>query len=141
MALSSLRMVDDPSGTDEIRAERELDVLRLTDEVIGLSAEVAELRARLDVATERATAAAEVAQSAESAAVSAAERTAAFEQYLGEVTTGLGARTPSGGSSEEPALAALSRDELIGRVQELEAVLERRSVQVALGMTKKLRGS
>lgn len=134
-------MVDDPSGTVESSAERELDVLRLTDEVIGLSAEVAELRARLDVATERAIAAAEVAQSAEAAAVSAAERTAAFEQYLGEVTTGLGARTPAGGTAEEPALAALSRDELVHRVQELEAVLERRSVQVALGMTKKLRGS
>lgn len=138
-------MVDEPVAHEDAAAEPGLDALRLTDEVIGLSAEIAELRVRLDVAMERATAAAEVAQAADVVAASAAERTAAFEEYLGEVSAGWGVGSPGSvdqdGAPRERELAALSRDQLVARVRELEAVLERRSVQVALGMTKKLRGS
>ena len=134
-------MVDEPAATEHADADAQLDVLRLTDEVIGLSAELAELRAQVERAGERATSAAEVAQQAEVAAQTAIERTNDFGQYLGEMTDGLGARGPVGAEvgSEDPS--ALSRDELIARVEYLEAVLGRRSVQVALGMTKKLRGS
>jgi hypothetical protein len=129
-------MVDESAATDH---DAQLDVLRLTDEVIGLSAELAELRTQVEQATERATAAAEIAQQAEVAARTAAERTRDFGEYLGEVTDGLGARRPVVAGTTDPS--ALSRDELIARVEHLEAVLGRRSVQVALGMTKKLRGS
>lgn len=139
-ALSSLRMVDEPVATEHADVDAQLDVLRLTDEVIGLSAELAELRAQVERATERATAAAEVAQQAEVAAQAAAAETRSFGEYLGEVTDGLGGRRPVAGvDTTDPA--SLSREELIARVEYLEAVLGRRSVQVALGMTKKLRGS
>ena len=116
-------------------------MLRLTDEVIGLSAELAELRVQVDRAGERATAAAEVAQQAEVAAQAAVEQTQDFGEYLGEVTDGLGTGGRSAVELGSADPSALSRDELIARVEHLEAVLGRRSVQVALGMTKKLRGS
>ena len=116
-------------------------MLRLTDEVIGLSAELAELRAQVDRIGERATAAAEVAQQAEVAAHAAVEQTQSFGEYLGAVTDGLGVRGPVVAEIGSADPSALSRDELIARVEHLEAVLGRRSVQVALGMTKKLRGS
>ena len=141
MALSSLPMVDEPAATEHADTDAQLDVLRLTDEVIGLSAELAELRAQVDRVAERATAAAEVAQQAEVAAQAAAELTQDFGEYLGEVTDGLGARRPVVAESGSADLSALSREELVARVERLEAVLGRRSVQVALGMTKKLRGS
>jgi len=134
-------MVDEPTATETSRIENDLDVLRLTDEVIGLSAEVAELRDRLEVATERATAAAEVAQQAEVAANTAEEQTTSFAEYLGVMTDRLGARPPAPGTTDGTDLSTLSREELIARVEHLEAVLGRRSVQVALGMTKKFRGS
>ena len=141
MALSSLRMVDEPAATEHADADAQLEVLRLTDEVIGLSAELTELRAQVERAVERSTAAAEVAQQADVAAQAAAEQTRSFGEYLGEVTDGFGARRSdqNGGRGTDPT--TLSRDELIARVEHLEAVLGRRSVQVALGMTKKLRGS
>lgn len=132
-------MVDEPAATDDTRVE--LDVLRLTDEVIGLSAELAELRTQVALAVERATAAAEVAQQAEVAAQAAAADTRAFGEYLGEVSDGLGTRRPTEVDTAAVDPSRLSRDELIARVEHLEAVLGRRSVQVALGMTKKLRGS
>lgn len=132
-------MVDEPAANEH--ADARLDVLRLTDEVIGLSAELAELRTQVERALERSTAAAEIAQAADVVARAAAADTHAFGEYLGEVTDGLGARRPAGGQAADVDLTALSRDELIARVEELEAVLGRRSVRAALGMTKKLRGS
>lgn len=134
-------MVDEPAATEHADTDAQLDVLRLTDEVIGLSAELAELRAQVDRVSERATAAAEVAQQAEVIAQAASEQTRDFGEYLGEVTDGLGARQPVVAESVNADLSALSREELIARVEHLEMVLGRRSVQVALGMTKKLRGS
>ena len=132
-------MVDEP--TEHADTDVQLDVLRLTDEVIGLSAELAELRAQVERAGERATAAAEVAQQAEVAAQAAATETREFGEYLGAVSNGLGARRVALADTASVDLSGLTRDELIARVQHLEAVLGRRSVQVALGMTKKLRGS
>lgn len=140
-ALSSLGMVDKPVEGEHADTDAQLDVLRLTDEVIGLSAELAELRAQVKRAGDRATAAAEVAQQADVAAQTAFERTQDFSEYLGEVTDGLGARGPMTGDVVSADLSALSREQLLARVEYLEAVLSRRSVQVALGMTKKLRGS
>ena len=84
-------MVDEPAATEHADTDAQLDVLRLTDEVIGLSAELAELRAQVDRVSERATAAAEVAQQAEVAAQTAVEQTQGFGEYLGELTDGLGA--------------------------------------------------
>ena len=134
-------MVDEPAATEHADTDAHLDVLRLTDEVIGLSAELAELRAQVERVSERATGAAEVAQQAEVVAQAAVEQTQDFGEYLGEVTDGLGTRPPATVESGSTDLSALSREELIARVEHLEAVLGRRSVQVALGMTKKLRGS
>ena len=133
-------MVDESAEHDDAASDSGLDVLNLTDEVIGLSAEIGELRSRIDLALERATAAAEVAQAAEVAASAAAQDTAALSEYLGELTSGLGARPPAA-SESRGELVGLSRDELIARVEELEATLQRRSVQAALVVTKKLRGS
>ncbi len=132
-------MVDEPAANEH--ADAQLDVLRLTDEVIGLSAELDELRLQVERATERATAAAEIAQQADVAAQAAASETRAFGEYLGEVTDGLGTRRSAAAETVDVDLTALSRDDLIARVEELEAVLGRRSVRAALGMTKKLRGS
>jgi hypothetical protein len=132
-------MVDEPAVNEH--ADAQLDVLRLTDEIIGLSAELAELRTQVERATERATAAAEIAQEADVVAQAAASETRAFGEYLGELTDGLGARRSTAADVAAVDLTALSRDELIARVEELEAVLGRRSVRAALGMTKKLRGS
>lgn len=135
-------MVDDPAAPESPDVDAQLDVLRLTDEVIGLSAEIIELRGLVELATERATAAAEVAQQAEVSANAAAEQTQGFAEYLGEVTDRLGARRPASVATDgDTNLSGLSREELIARVEHLEAVLGRRSVQVALGMTKKFRGS
>ena len=134
-------MVDKPVEGEHADTDPQLDVLRLTDEVIGLSAELAELRVQVKRAGDRATAAAEVAQQADVAAQTAFERTQDFSEYLGEVTDGLGARGPMTGDVVSADLSALSREQLLARVEYLEAVLRRRSVQVALGMTKKLRGS
>ena len=131
-------MVDEPAANEH--ADARLDVLRLTDEVIGLSAELAELRTQVERALERSTAAAEIAQAADVVAQAAAADTRAFGEYLGQVTDGLGARSAAAETADVD-LTALSRDELIARVEELEAVLGRRSVRAALGMTKKLRGS
>jgi ribosomal protein L29 len=133
-------MVDEPTVTDHGDAA-DLDVLRLTDEVIGLSAELAELRIQVDLAAQRAISAAEVAQHAEVAAQAATEQTQSFEEYLAEMTTGFGARQPVASESASSDLSDLSKAELIARVESLEAVLGRRSMQVALGLTKKLRGS
>ncbi|MCH9837283.1 hypothetical protein K0U83_16575, partial [bacterium] len=68
-------MVDKPVEGEHADTDAQLDVLRLTDEVIGLSAELAELRAQVKRAGDRATAAAEVAQQADVAAQTAFERT------------------------------------------------------------------
>ena len=134
-------MVDEPTAIEGADPDESLDVLRLTDEVIGLSAELGELRTQVERAVERSTAAAEVAQQADQAAQAAAADTRAFGEYLGEITDGVGARRSVTPDTAGVDLAALSRDELIARIEHLEAVLGRRSVQVALGMTKKLRGS
>ncbi|MFK7919962.1 MAG: hypothetical protein AB8G14_17940 [Ilumatobacter sp.] len=143
-------MVDESSARDDRPTadgdiDTRLDVLGLTDEVIGLSAELTELRIKVDLALERSGAAAETAQSAEVAAVAAAEQTKSFGEYLGELTSGLGAREVGADAGVEAErlddLASLSKEDLVARVEHLEAVLARRSVRFTLGAAKKLRGS
>ena len=104
------------------------------------------MRAQVAEALSRATAASAVSQGAEQTAERAAARIDDIGEYLAAVTDGLGAPGVAGAQdaaaptgTTEPS--TLTRDELIARVQELEAVLARRSVRAALGITQKLRGS
>lgn len=99
-----------------------LDELVDRDEVLGVEAELATLRARLDELADRV-------DGAESTADDAIETVRRNERYLDAVTAGFGATSPSP--------TALSADE----ISEMQATLDRRSVRYVLQLTKWLRGS
>jgi len=124
-------------------AELEVQALKITDELIGLSAELDELRSQVTSALDRATVAAETSQRAEVMADEAASRMKEVSEYVTVLTDGLGAGTPPADldPSSDPATAMMTRDELIAHIEHLEAVLNRRSVQAALKVTQRLRGS
>ena len=134
-------MADD--AQTQSAADARLAAMQATDEVIGLSAEVDELRTQVATALERATAAASIAQGAVQTADRAAGRIGEVAEYLAAVTEGFGAPAEATRTEAAPSpdLDAMSREELIERIRGLEAVLSRRSVRAALGITQKLRGS
>jgi chromosome segregation ATPase len=112
-----------------------LELLAVRDELIGLSAELDELRARFESATLRATTALDTAQRAEQRAAEAADDTRRFGEYLAAITDDQGRQAPHIGEQIR------TRAELEERIAELEAVLQRRSVRWPLSLARRLRGS
>jgi hypothetical protein len=123
------RRTPEPSGDAPVLGSRavsdpteRLDALAQRDEVIGVSAEIATLRARIDDLVDRV-------QDAEATAARAAEEAQRCERYVETISADLGA-APPGSPAPSPE-----------EIREMQATLERRSVQYVLRLTKWVRGS
>jgi len=117
--------------------ELQVRVRQFSDQLSELSAEINQLRACSKSALERASPAAESSQRAEVISDDSAARLRGISVHVTAAVLDSGA----GHSSSGLATSLMTRDQLVGRIEHLEAVLNRRSVQTALTVKQTIRWS